>query len=427
MGLKTTTRRLSYDTRVLNYFNQVTTYTSDIITEIRHRNGTDDPKFEDRIRKGENAANAMYAYKQKVTWNYGIVHFRRKFISPGTGYSTKMRSPSVIQPGIDPNLLSDAKNKAAIGIRKKIGEQTTTVSGQVILGEIRKTVHMIRHPAEAITQLLHKFVEDHESGLRRARRQRIANLKLKSKGKKQVPGYTFKNGVPRATADTIAKSYLELVFGLQPLMSDIAAIAEAALSKYEHPRILRLSFTAQAQSATSTVEDYNPPGSVVWCPANTDYTDEVSVRYNVGYRITTQGVSEGWKKVLAQSGFNLAEIVPSAWNLLPWSFFLDYVGNIGDVLAANAVSLENVAWAYMTIRRNARKTVSIQCSKCRLQPDAMFYWEGAWGSDYLSTSTIVEVKREAASIPYGELRFELPAKNRQFVNTAALLWLQLSK
>lgn len=425
MGLKTSMRHISQPWYLTNYFSQVTTYGVHAGTFSRQINGVNDPKYLDRIRRGENASNAMSAFRQSTSWSEGKVSFKRIGVTPGTGGTNRMAWPGPIPQGIDPNLFADAKNKAAIGIRKKIDEMTTTVSGGVILGEIRQTVHMMRHPAEAITQLLTKFVRDHENGLKRARSLRIKNAKRK--GRRQIPivGYTFKNGVPRATADTIAKSYLELVFGLQPLMSDIASIAEASLSKYDAPRIQRIAFTAQAVSGTTTSVEYQPSGSVVWCPKVESFVDEVSVRYTVGYKITTQGVSEGWKRVYEMSGFDLAHIVPTAWNLLPWSFFIDYMSNIGDVIAANAVSLENVAWATMTTRRNARKTISIQCSKCRIKPEDAPFWTDARGTDYLGTSTIVETKREAASIPFGELRFSLPERRNQMFNIGALLWTQL--
>lgn len=395
----------------------------DFINPTYLRVGADDPKYRDKIRRGESATNSLYAYKQRVAWKKGIINFTRKGFGPG--FTSRMRSPGVIPPGIPSGLLADAKNKAAIGIRQKINEQSTTVSGGVILGEIRQTMHMIRHPAQAITQLLTKFIDDYESGLQRARTLRIANAKRKIRDRVPIPGYTVKNGKLRATADTIAKSYLELVFGLEPLMSDIASIAEASLSKWSAPSIKRLSFTAQAASSTSISEDYLASGSAAWCPADTDTTDEVSCRYVVGYRITTSGVQEGLSRVISLSGFNLREVVPTAWNLLPWSFFVDYFSNIGDVIAANCVSMENIAWSYLVTRRSAVKRTSIKCSKAYLKPGNEFYWKDVYGSDFLSSSSIVEITREAASIPFGELRFSLPEKQSQFQNMAALLWSQL--
>lgn len=423
MGTRITSRRLCYNTEVKNYANGIVTDYDDYINVVHSRVGADDPKYKDKIRRGVGAANTLDAYKQRVVWKKGTIYFTRKNV--GSGFTSRCRSPSAIPPGMPAGLYADAKNKAAIGIRQKINTETTTVSGGVILGEIRQTLHMIRHPAEAIQQLLTKVIKDHDQGLKRAQKLRILNAKRKVRDRVPIPGYVVKNGILRASADTVAKSYLELVFGLEPLMSDIASIAEAALSKYSTPSIKRISYTAQAQSATSIYEDYLVTGSPARCPCYTDSTDEVSCRYVVGYRVTVSGISEGLSRVIDQSGFNLRELAPTAWNLLPWSFLIDYASNIGDVIAANCVSLENVAWSYLVSRRSAVKRTSIQCSKAYLAPGDTFYYKDVYGTDYLSSSSIVEVKREAASIPFGELRFSLPEKESQFKNMAALLWSQL--
>lgn len=423
MGTKTSTRRLNYTFSVQNYYTGAIINFDNFIVVTNHHSGVDDPKYKDKIARGYGAANTFYAYKQRVVWQGGKVSFKRK--SAGIGYSEWMFVPSALPTGFDATLLADAKNKAAIGIRKRIKQEETSVSGGVMLGEMRETVHMIRHPAESIKNLLTKFVVDHEQGLKRARKQRIANARRKSRGEKEVPGYVVKNGTLRASADTIASSWLELVFGLEPLMSDIAAIAETALSSYSTPRIKRLQFTAQAASASTSVSDVLPPNSVVWTQRTQDYTDEVSCRYSVGYRETISGVQEGWRKVIDHAGFNLREIVPTAWELLPWSFLIDYVSNIGDVIESNAVSMRDVAWSYLTTRRNGKLVVSTLCSKGWMTPDTSAYYDLLPGHDALSSSSIVEVKREAASIPYGELRFSLPEKDGHFKNLAALLWLQL--
>lgn len=410
-----------------SYFNPASiSFISDDHTLQSQIVGSDDPMFESKIRSGKSASNPMSAFRQRIAWRGGQVRVKRNGF-PGVGFSNVMFNYGVIPPGIPQTLLDRAENDAAIGIRKKIHQQHTTVSGGVILGELKKTVHMIRHPAESINKLLAKFVNDRGRNIERARRLHARNAVRKRRNRKPIPGYTVNNGVLVETADTISKTWLELVFGLTPLMSDIAAIAEAALSKYSAPSIKRLMFTAQAASSTSLSGTHTPAGSPVDCAYNGEWTDEVSCRYTVGYQVAISGVQEGWTKVLSQSGFNLREAPQTAWNLLPWSFLIDYVSNIGDVLEVNAVSLENVVWSQLTTRRNARKLVSIHCSKGQLQPDAQFYYTFHGGNDYACSSTIVEVKRLVKDIPFGHVSFNMPTKDSQYQNMAALLWTQLSR
>lgn len=424
MGIRVTRRVLNYHSESKDYFSGAITSSDDYIIVTRSRVGADNPKYKDNIRRGVGAANAMDAYKQSVGWQSGAVHFTRKSLLPkGAGSVGRLGPASVIPPGIPAGLSAEATNKAAIGIRNKIHSQSTSVTGLLILGEARKTMQMIRHPADAIVKLLEKFVSDHERGLEAARRQRILNLRRKAKGQRAVPGYVYQNGSMRATADTVAKSWLELVFGLEPLMSDIASVAEASLAKHSAPTISRLTFTAQAESATSLSSQV--PVGPCWCPREINSTDEVSCRFVVGYRTAISGHESGLGRVIDQSGFNLREVIPTAWEMLPWSFLIDYVSNIGDVISANLVSMENVAWAYKVTRRSARKSTNLLGSKGYIKPIDAYYWKFDSGSDYRETSSIVEVKREAASIPFGELRFSLPEKESQYKNMAALLWLQL--
>nr|UJQ84920.1 MAG: hypothetical protein 1 [Leviviridae sp.] len=428
MGNKASFRTLAYATTygAADAAGVVTKSTPKIRCD-RSRTGTDNPKFKELIQQGLSATNYLYAYNQKVAWKLGRVNFTRFNTDDGKtykGYSESMLTPTVIAPGIPGALLNDAKNAAAIGIRQRIGKETTTISGGVILGELRETIHMIRHPAESINRLLTKFVRDRELNLKRAQKLRVRNAKLKSRKRMPIPGYTVKNGNLRETSDTIAKSWLELVFGLDPFMSDIASILEAALPVYSEPKIKRLQFTAQADSSTSEASVTMPSGSSIEVPTFTEVTDEVSCRYVVGYKVEIQGVQSGWRKVIEQSGFNLREIIPTIWELLPWSFLIDYVSNIGDVIAANAVSLSNVAWSYLVTRRKSKRVISALCSKAKVA-SWDFRAKFVNGNDYLSSSSIVEVKREAASIPFGELRFSLPDRKRQYQNMAALLWLQL--
>jgi len=429
MGNKASFRDLAFVTQygAADAAHLVTTSKS-IIRCNKTRTGADNPKYKELIQQGLNAANYMYAYNQKVAWKLGRVNFTRFNAGEGktySGFSEAFITPNTVAAGIPTGLFNNAKNAAAIGIRQRIAKETTTVSGGVILGELRETLHMLRHPAESINRLLTKFIKDRELNLKRAQKLRVRNAKLKSRERMPIPGYTVKNGNLRETSDTIAKSWLELVFGLDPFMSDIASILEAALPVYMEPKIKRLTFTAQAAESVSSASVITPSGSSIEVPSFTEWTDEVSCRYTVGYKVEIQGVQSGWQRVIDQSGFNLREIIPTIWELLPWSFLIDYVSNIGDVIAANAVSLSNVAWSFLTTRRTAKRVISAQGSRGKVAS-----WD-LWakfvnGNDYLSSSSIVEVKREAASIPFGELRFSLPEKKRQYQNMAALLWLQLS-
>jgi len=55
-------------------------------------------------------------------------------------------------------------------------------------------------------------------------------------------------------------------------------------------------------------------------------------------------------------GFQPSEFLPTAWELLPWSFLADYFSNIGDCLTAWSTVTDKVEVAYIN-RTIVQKTV----------------------------------------------------------------------
>lgn len=51
-------------------------------------------------------------------------------------------------------------------------------------------------------------------------------------------------------------------------------------------------------------------------------------------------------------GAGVADIVPTAWELIPWSFMVDYFSNIGVVLDAWSMRFVNFAWLNLTVRNS---------------------------------------------------------------------------
>jgi hypothetical protein len=54
-------------------------------------------------------------------------------------------------------------------------------------------------------------------------------------------------------------------------------------------------------------------------------------------------------------GFTPSELVPTAWELLPWSFLVDYFVNVGDVLSSAVTASSNVNFVNKTVIQEAKK------------------------------------------------------------------------
>lgn len=403
MGNRSVLKRIKIDQHytVLDMVAGTTTTANSpiVLSWSNTRTGADNPLWRSNVMRGENATNALTATKYDVAYTLGNIitsYLPTAYHYKGEGIrltSEVLCTPSFPALGIDTTLKANALNSAAIGIRKRIHDQGTKISGLTFLGELRESIHMIRHPATALSQFLHG---------------------------KLFPLWSAKNRIPKvAFSRMLSDTWLEVCFGALPLMSDIGAIAEASLARCNEERIKRLAFTSQASKSSSSSGNISVTGGTA---ARMLYvqedTDEVSCRFTVGYRVEVSGCDNPLRNVISLSGFNLSEVIPAAWELLPWSFFIDYFSNIGDVISSSLVSTEDVAWSSLTTRRVAKRDQSVLSSKAWSESPTAVRVHG--GSDFYSSTTLTQLERARAGIPFGTLRFDVPGRTGQYFNILAL-------
>ena len=120
-------------------------------------------------------------------------------------------------------------------------------------------------------------------------------------------------------------------------------------------------------------------------------------------------------------GFTIDSWAPTAWELLPWSFLIDYFTNIGDVISAGTVSRSSLAWSrrtqvtYQIVDMVARGNEA----KCK-----------AWLGSYFLSAEMPDVRgryvrrrvlREpTTSLGIPTLSFEIPGLPTQWANMTAL-------
>jgi hypothetical protein len=72
-------------------------------------------------------------------------------------------------------------------------------------------------------------------------------------------------------------------------------------------------------------------------------------------------------------GFDWSNFVPTLWEILPWSFAIDYFTNIGDVLSAWSFPLSAITWAQSTLRNSHEFTVDGYGPTGHQQEDTIAY------------------------------------------------------
>ncbi len=281
---------------------------------LRNRTGQRLPNFHKVIADGGNATTPLTARWESVEAKKGNYYLKCYTSTNGPWEffyegDVCFAPPLVKMPRaatIDPTF---ADNAARAKFYKRLREVRTQISGTTFLGELRESLHMIRRPADALRASASEYI-----GLLRKR-------------KKASPKHWLKG---------IGGTWLEYSFGWIPLISDIQDGVKAYSRIGEKPRerVLSAGFTSYKDSTSSL-----PPSDFasfiqayqVLCiqPVKHLFLEEAFVRYKGKVRAQAETTQwDNWNLF----GFNTKEFLPTAWELLPWSFLVDYFTNIGDIL-----------------------------------------------------------------------------------------------
>jgi hypothetical protein len=180
-----------------------------------------------------------------------------------------------------------------------------------VLGEGHQTLRMIGDTAISIAKSLHHLKKGDLAGAARSLLE-PANRKPIKPYKKMAPF--------RPTADTISSKWLELQYGWKPLLSDVEAGAQFVAHKLSVPvsQTYRMSIKREVSSVRNSTG--------FWTPVTASAT-------TVARRSLKVTVSEH-PSVMQQLGLLNPEVV--AWEIMPWSFVIDWFLPIGSWLEARA-------------------------------------------------------------------------------------------
>lgn len=389
------------------------------ITDIGtfRKEGVYNPDWKKRLRKGEYVGSEYsvdrvsyerglqeFAFTKWASWyndygqiQYGLEKFWRSGENPVT-----LLDPPTIPAGI----LDSLDRSALMSLSQKTKDAYQKISGMVLLGELRETLHMIRSPSIALRKGLSLYFDALKKRASKARSHR---------------------DLRRAVNGT----YLEFTFGWQPLISDIKAGAEAfaeVLNRREHDglrpiRSKRFNWSQEAMISHDpeyAIPYFFPPASYLLLDRKVLQKSEANVSYwsMQDFRLAQ------WNKptALDSFGISLKEFVPSIWELIPWSFVVDYFTNIGDILNFESTDWSKVVDCYRQVKTATSYEVWDQ-----LNGDRNIYVWGLYGWTDSGLSKAVKrhevFQRSRVDIRNQHLDFEfqvIPAKYRQNFNLASL-------
>lgn len=211
-----------------------------------------------------------------------------------------------------------AFNRAVVPFVQKANSYLTLFESGQFLGELRETLKLLTHPLKTLRSGLDDIYLE------------LRKLKKSSTG--------------RYRARMVGGAWLEFAFGVQPLLGDVRKIAQA-FAKEDRSYVGR---------RISTKADYDGPMSVVNNQIVESFLTTVTTE---GYGVKSSCILRGYVCSAAKNpvsftaeslGLDLTKWIPTAYELLPYSWLIDYFTNCGDVIDGWAFQSASLRWVNRT-------------------------------------------------------------------------------
>jgi hypothetical protein len=370
----------------------------------RTRTGNLNPKWRKQVASHANAATDMSGTYESVDSlpinTYRVI----KNVNLPDGRQTESvrgdliavaylpSSDSHVTPTIDS---SAALNRARAKAYQQIRKAQVAMSGGVFLGEWKEAVHMLRHPLKPLRDGLSGYLK---------------NFAKKSKG---LP--------KKKKLEVLSQTWLESSFGWRPFINDLedamSAYEEVTKNAGEQFRKIRAVGKDSLHISTSQNLLFQPVSNYTFKTyARTREEAVVVFRGEVRRRAVVTVVDK-----LRVFGLSPEEFVPTVWELLPWSFLVDYFTNIGDILEAGATDTSTVAWIEQaTIRSRileANMDENVDFMRSLLGPELLFL-DSSYGELTYRVRSVSRVAAPVLNVP--SFALEVPGSEMKELNMLAL-------
>lgn len=294
--------------------------------------GYKNPAWKGQIQSHTQAATPLEAWYDRLESVQGYIAERRVWTNPQPSnivlIQTQGNFPvqSINDADVSSISLAQANNLALTALTKKIADAHTEFSGGTFIGELGEAVRMIKSPAKSLRKGMLRYLDA---------------------VKKRIPKRSRRSDANRIVADT----WLEYSFGWIPLTNDIGdaidVVNRLGLLPYKD-----LTLRAVGKQSTTIVGSSSQTigASAPFLLGIRNIETEGKVRYIAGVRIDRSNYS-GWKRL----GLAPSDFLPTAWNLLPFSFLVDYFTNVGDVITACANAKLRPRWVVKTTHQTYRR------------------------------------------------------------------------
>lgn len=371
--------------------------------------GGENPDWRKDIRRARSATTVFSGSKRKLVFSPGLYSIH--YWAGGTVQEDRYRSRlgnicNANWPSTSGISETGANNEALMRLIKKAREAQTTFQGSVFLGELAETLRMIRNPAKTLRKGFDKYLSDAKK-----RTKALKNRKKSPSNRKKL--------------DIVQDTWLEHSFGWTPLINDIESGAKALAQRRHEFRRTTEEVRAFARKETSSSVHGGSYG-IAWL--NYKWRNLDVNRADVIYLGAVKREVVNDRAVSSQIfGFRPNTWLPTVWELIPYSFLVDYFTNIGELVSAWSYHKSNFAWLNKTVRKVAERRVQ-DCAldwryaKNNVESNAGWRWIGYeefHPTFEMTVSTVNRAPYTGSLIP--DLEFQIPGmRSTKWANIAAL-------
>lgn len=331
-------------------------------TPVNTKTGSNNPLYQRVI---DSLGDATYPYTraihpvvgegffskiQPVAWSWVNKDWRYS-PSPGWynqtvqvfGYPQTFGLYPFVSMDYDPRTFAKSLDSLAkLAFLGKIREAVSSFDALPFIGELRETIGMLRHPLRGFTKTTYRYRSEVRA-LKRVHDQAMRSLGY------LPPALRAQQVLLQAKilSDKVEKAFLQWTYGVSPLLNDVESITDTVSQMQSEPEVKRLSVTLSSErpvAGSTELWTYNGH-------AQFNRTTMESLRYRTSIRgavfvgLEPPG-SLGRLQELTR--FDLMSFVPSVYELLPYSFLVDYFSTLGQVVNGVFTSTRRLVYAAHT-------------------------------------------------------------------------------